>query len=302
MKFFYINIIILLIIFFTSCGMKSKSPKNEEYSEMKTYDMNDTTEKDKKTDDSSNPDNDTEHIEKLSTNRKIIRSGTITYKINNFTGIEKKINKYLKEYNGYISSSEYNNNYMSIQVKIPSENFDDFLFITDDNALGEITNKNITSLDITKNFYDTKIRIDNKKVQIERVQNYITRAKDLDDLLKFEAKLNELTNELELLEGDYQNMAFKVAYSTLVLNFYLAHSTAVSRNWPSIKKGFSDLGYNMVKFFFTILMVIIYFIIIALTIIILLSLLAIIGGFIFYLTFGKIGLLKKYFKILAGKK
>ena len=225
--------------------------------------------------------------------RKIIKSGSITYQVKEIENIEDKVKDKVKQYGGYVSSSNFSENRLSINVKIPVEKFEDFL--KEANNFGKILNKSISAEDVTKQYFDLEGRIKNKRIHQKRIRDYIEYARNIDDLIKYENELNRVTNELEELEVNYKNLSHQITFSSLYLEFSVPYSIKVSRKWPSIKHELGDLYYFIVIFLFYFLKIIIYFIIISIPIILLL-------GVIYFVTFGKLGLLKKMFKILSEDK
>lgn len=254
------------------------------------------TEEKKSTPEKPESNNTAENTDRIIDNRKIIKNGSISYEVKELDKIESIVEKQVKDFGGYISSSNYNVNSVSINVKIPSEKFDGFL--KEANNFGKITNKSISAQDVTKEYFDLAGRIKNKKIHQERIRNYISYAKNINDLMKYESELNRVTDELEFLEGNYKNLSHLIAFSTLNMEFYVPYLSEITRKWPSIKNGLSNLGYFMVTFLYKFIEILIYSIIIICFCIIPLTFII---GVIYYLTFGKIGFIKKMFKILSGE-
>ncbi len=306
MKKSYSLFFIMLIIFSCSKIGKindfSKEPSTYEMEQEEsgdlsagTKDKGEITDEKKSAPESNKIPTDTEQV---IDNRKIIKSGSISYQVKELENIENIVEKKVKEFGGYIASSNYNINSITISVKIPSEKFEDFL--KEANNFGKITNKSISAQDVTKEYFDLEGRIKNIKTRQERIRNYISYANNIDDLIKLESELNRVTDELESLEGNYKNLSHLIAFSSLNMEFSVPYITEITRKWPSIKNELSNLGYFIVVFLFNLIKILIYsIIVIILLIIIFLPLIFIFGG-IYYLTFGKLGYIKFLFKSLSG--
>jgi Domain of unknown function (DUF4349) len=226
--------------------------------------------------------------------KKIIKAGSIEYKVKDLKDIEKNVNANVKKFDGYVANLENYQYYIFMQVKIPSEKLDEFL--TAANSFGTILTKTITAKDVTKEYYDTETRIENKRISVKRLRDYLAAAKSVDDALKVEDRLTRVTEELELLEGDIKNLSSLVAFSTIDLKFTLPNiSPDQDRKWPSLKNQFGDLWNFIVWFVNVIFFGIIYTILVA-------SVLVLIAALVYYLTFGKLGLVKRLFRRLSGKK
>jgi hypothetical protein len=234
-------------------------------------------------------------------NRKIIKRGSITYQVKELESIEDTVKDKVEEFGGYISNSVYNENRLSMSIKIPVERFEDFL--KEANNFGKVLNKSVSADDVTKQYFDLEGRIKNKRIHQKRIRDYIEYAKNIDDLIKYENELNRVTNELESLEANFKNLSHEIAFSSLNMEFTVPYAKKISRKWPSIKNAFDNFCYFIVIFLFNLIRIIIYIIIISFFIIIVsIPVILMLGG-VYYISFGKLGLLKKLFKNLSeGKK
>jgi hypothetical protein len=291
---------ILMILLILSCAKASKlsssdksgpsSYKKEVSENFSGYSNDEEKIKSEIKDNKQEAANKKENIE---TDRKIIKSGNIEYKVKELSGIERNIEDNVKKFGGYMSSLESYESSISAVVRIPAEKFDEFIRIA--NTFGSISSKNISAKDVTKEYFDLETRIENKKISIRRIREFLLAAKTVDDYLKVEDRLTRVTEDLEVMEGEIKNMSNLVSFSTLNLRFSLPYaSPELDRKWPSIKKMFGDLWHFIVWFFTTIFFGILYVLVIATVVILILA-------FIYYLTFGRLGLVKRLFRTLSGK-
>lgn len=290
-------ILFTVVIFFIGCGagksviMKQDAPKNstprgEGYKSTDGLSDEPGIDKDKKKDSTS-------QINPGQTERKRIKTGTINYNVIDLKSVEKIVTGKVKEFDGYVVSSNISLNNASIQVKIPFEKFDRFLEIIGN--FGKIISKSINVEDVTFEYYDLEGRIKNKKIMQTRLQNYLAGASKIEDLLKIETELNKVTGDIEKLEGSFRNLSGLIAYSTLTLNFYVPGTDIKVKIFPSIKKGFDNFIYIVVNFLYGFLFFILYLIVFAIPVVLFAAL-------IYFISFGRIGLVKKLFKFLSGKK
>lgn len=225
--------------------------------------------------------------------RKIIKTGNIGLDVKDLQETEKNIEIRIKEFGGYISSTVLYTTGGSIVLKIPSENFDAFVQIVKD--FGKITNKSVEAQDVTKKYFDIEKRIETKKILQQRYESYLKNASKVDELLSIERELNNVTVEIESMELELKTLSHLVAYSTLTLNLNIPGTNQITRYLPSLKNGFADFGYGFVKFFYSLFFIILYVVAFGIPIIVLIAL-------IYFITFGKIGLVKKLFRYFSGKK
>ncbi|MBP7554368.1 MAG: DUF4349 domain-containing protein [Spirochaetes bacterium] len=299
MKKKILMVFLSLIIIFINCKAKSYDSflgESEEKSKIYTGSSDEYN----KFDDESNKPSSKDKIttknavkDNLEIDRKIIKTGIIGLDVKDLQETEKKLELKIKEYDGYISSSKLYSTTGSIILKIPSENFDAFVQIVVD--FGKITNKSVEAQDVTKKYYDIKKRIETKKILQQRYESYLKNASKVDELLSIERELNNVTVEIESMELELKTLSHLVAYSTLTLNLNIPGTNEITRYLPSMKNGFADFGYGFVKFFYSLFFVILYILAFGIPIIIIIAL-------IYFITFGKIGLVKKLFRYFSGKK
>jgi len=111
--------------------------------------------------------------------------------------------------------------------------------------------------------------------------------------LKIEYSINNLTYEIEALQGNFKHLQSLITYSTVTVNYSLPVGNSFQSSWPSFKLGFKKFVNSMVNFFYTLFFIVLYVIIYGIPIII-------VAGVIYYIGFGKIGLIKKMFRFFSG--
>ena len=280
---------IFTIIFFSGCS-KSKRADIDSDRSMSTEEH--LLSPDKGKSNSSQADKKDETVSAGPVTQKLIRNGDIAYNVDSFDGIESGVTSAVKQTGGYIYSSNSSLNSMTIQVKIPSDRFDDFLKTT--GTFGKIYSKIINVEDVTMNFYDLENRIKTKRILQQRYQSYLSTAKNTEELLKIERELNNITSEIESIEGQFRNLTYLISYSTLTMNFYIQGKSADDKTLPSISRALKNFWYSL-SYFMIILLIIILSIIGFGTPLILLT------ALFYYVTFGKLGLVKKLFVRFSGK-
>lgn len=224
--------------------------------------------------------------------RKLIRNGTISIIVESMEDSDSKIEAWIKSLGGYISNSQMNKYYNYYTVRIPSERFDEAMkFI---GGLGELQNRSVYIEDVTDRWYDLKGRLETKKILEEKYNQYLKKADNMKDLLEVERQLNNVISEIESMEGQMKRLNNQIDYSTINITVeakvptYDTQRHVISLN---LKDFMYDVGDFFVKFAKVLLGIVIY----GIPILALLALL-------YWVLFGKIGLLKKLFIFLSGKK
>ncbi|MCQ2241660.1 DUF4349 domain-containing protein [Treponema sp.] len=230
----------------------------------------------------------------INVERKLIKTGNITLESDTLSNSENLITEFAKSFGGYITdSSTYEYSYHAT-VKIPSSKFEEAM--TAAGELGKIKYRSVNSQDVTEDFYDLKTRLDTKKIMRDKLESYLSQAKDIKDLLEIERQLNNVISEIEVMEGRLKRLSNQVDYSTIYIGIELPTGFNDSGfEWPDLGENFRKFGSDFVNFMASLLMGIFYFIVFGV------PLLAVLA-FFFWLLFGRVGLIVKLIKILKKKK
>ncbi|MCZ9955826.1 DUF4349 domain-containing protein [Brachyspira hyodysenteriae] len=216
--------------------------------------------------------------------RKLIVSVDIRVNSKDVEKSYKSIEKKLKEYNGYFDNVESSKNRYYLTIRIPKENLYTFIDFIEQNE--KVENKNINTQDVTETYYDTENRIKNREVLLEKLRNYLREAKNIDEILKVEDRINTLTYEIESMKGNLKNLQSSVDYSRVTLN--ISNPEVIKSN-TNIYNKYLNLISFLKEFFSSIIFFLIGFIAVAIPIVLILAL-------FYYICFGKIGLIKKLYK------
>jgi len=238
------------------------------------------------------PEESSDAVSELPKNyeRKIVRNGNISLEVSSLEDSEQQVSDWAQKYGGYIVNSWESENSANYTVKIPSEKFDEAFNET--KSYGKFLNGNINSDDITDQYYDLETRLEAKKILRDRLTGYLKNAKETKELLNIEKELNNTVSEIESMEGRLRRMKNQVAYSTISVNLQLPYrQTSEGFEWPSWSDGFRHFAANILDFFIGFLKVILYVVICGIPVIA-------VAALLFWLLFGKLGLIKKLFKKL----
>ena len=174
---------------------------------------------------------------------KIIYSGNISLYTDDYNGTFKKIGEYAASIGGFVqsSSSSYidktknttiNSGYLTIRV--PSEKFQEAM--KEIQKYGTTVNASTNSDNISQQYQDIKGQLDNLKIQEEKLQGYLAKAENIQDLLAIETELNRVKTEIDSRTTLLNNWDKEISYSTIYVSVTenkLATST--------VKSPFSDI-------------------------------------------------------------
>ncbi len=205
----------------------------------------------------------------VATDRKLIKNVNLNVETEEFDKFLANIEAKVQLLGGYIENSEisgrslYNttsNRYASITARVPNTKLD--TFITTITEQSNITSKSLSTEDVTLQYADTKAHIESLKTEQKRLNDLIEKAEDLDTILTLEARLTEVSYQVESYERQIRSMDNKVDYSTVYIYVdEVTHYTPVeqeplsagermaqglSENLYKIGHGLSEFGINFV--------------------------------------------------------
>lgn len=105
----------------------------------------------------------------------------------------------------------------TLTVRLPAAEFD--AMFTAVKAMGRVLAEQRQADDVTEEFVDLGIRIDNARKARDRLLEILQKAEKVEDILKVEAEVRRLTDEIERMEGRKKFLADQVAMATLQATF-----------------------------------------------------------------------------------
>ena len=223
--------------------------------------------------------------------RKLVKTGSVTLEVESLSAADSAIEKWCASFGGYISDSSSWQTNANYTVKIPSGRFDDAMKTAGN--LGILREHSISTQDVTEQFYDLQTRLSNKKVMRDNLRKYLSQAKDVKDMLQIEKELNSVISDIEFMEGRMKRLSNQIDYSTISVSVQLPYGkTETGFSFPDAGEGTRKFISNTVSFFLLCITSLFYVIVCGIPVLAVL-------GFLFWLLWGKIGLLKKLYRWLS---
>lgn len=193
----------------------------------------------------------------VSDGRKLIKTVHLNAETEDFDDLITGLTQRITELDGYTQSREtdsYRRRYCSMVIRIPVENLDQFVDHVNTNA--NVTSSTETTEDVTLEYVDTESKITALETEQERLLELLANAESLADILEIEARLSDVTYELERYASQLRTLANQVDYATVYLTIYEVEVLTPTENptvWHRISTGFSDtlkdLGEGLTDFF-----------------------------------------------------
>lgn len=151
---------------------------------------------------------------------KLIKNGSATIKTKNVNESYQNILDLVKEFDGYQTDISRNegNYYTTIRVqfKIPADNLDAFLDKLNEGE--DVKYLNVSTQDITKEYFDSDIRLKQLEKELAKYQEFFDKASNVEEMLKIQNEINRTTTEIEILKGQFKFWDSLIAYSTINLD------------------------------------------------------------------------------------
>ena len=222
--------------------------------------------------------------------RKLIRTGNVSLEVQTVSGAEEEITAWAKSLGGYVTNANTWQGGAGFTVRIPSARFDEAMAQVGN--FGRITNRSVSSDDVSDNYYDLKSRLETKYILRDKLTGYLSQAKDIKDLLEIERQLNSVIEDIESTESRFKRLSSQVDYSTIYINMQFERGKDEGGIiLPDVKNSWNDFVSNIIAFFWGLLKILFYIVIFGIPIVA-------VAAFFFWLLFGKVGLLVKLFKKL----
>ena len=224
--------------------------------------------------------------------RKLVKRANIHVRVDDLDAADTSVGVLMERYGAYPSSTESSDNYRGYVIRVPSSSYDTFL--GELGGMGRILRHSESSEDVSLRYYDLEGRLATREELLKTFRSYLGKATDIDEILSVEARIAELQNEIDRTGRDLRLLADLVDYSTVSLDIFgpvAAEQYRGSTLAERVKELFSGFG----GFLSTAVVVLIGIVIYGIPAMLLLVLL-------FWLLFGRVGLVKKLFRAAADKK
>lgn len=105
-----------------------------------------------------------------------------------------------------------------VQVRIPSSRFREGLRRVE--GLGEVLHRSVSADDISEEYRDLDIRLQNLRGVRRRLEEFLARAGTMADALAVERELERVTREIDTLEGRLRFLGARVAFSLVTVTVH----------------------------------------------------------------------------------
>lgn len=145
--------------------------------------------------------------------RMLIYSGQVRVEVARAEDASKAFLAKVEAWGGYLQKQSGT----VLTVRVPATHFDEAFAAVRD--AGRVLMESRQASDVTEEFVDVRIRVDNARRSRERLLEVLKLAEKVEDILRVEKELSRLTQEIERLEGRMKFLRDQVSMSTLSAEF-----------------------------------------------------------------------------------
>lgn len=224
--------------------------------------------------------------------RKLIKSARIRARVDNLEEAAAHVDVVLERYQAYAGNSSVYDSSREYTLKIPSVHYEAAL--QEFGSMGKIVYQSETVEDATLKYYDLDGRLNTRLELLKTFQAYLGKAKTIEEIMTVEKRIAELQQEIDWYGSQLTNLSHLIDYATI--NLELRGPVSESPYYkPSIKERIAGLFHSFSGIASTALVVLLGIIIYGISALLIVILL-------FWILFGRIGLIRKIWRLVAAKK
>ena len=180
------------------------------------------------------------------TNRKLIKTVSINAETEHYDDLIPALDAQIQTMGGYVETRETGNysrsrRWSRMTIRIPAEQLSDF--VAHVNGSANVLSTSEQTQDVTLQYADTEAKITALKTEQNRLLELLSGANNLSEILEIEARLSDVTYELERYESQKRSYDNRIVYATVTLHIQEVQTlTPVEEPgvWQRISEGFAS--------------------------------------------------------------
>ena len=176
--------------------------------------------------------------------RKLIKTVSINAETEHYDDLIPALDERIVALGGYVESRETGNysrdrRWSRMTVRIPADQLSEFIAHVGENA--NVLSTSEQTQDVTLQYADTEAKITALKTEQNRLLELLAQAQNLSEILEIEARLSDVTYELERYESQKRSYDNRIVYATVTLSIQEVRTlTPVEEPtvWKRIRDGF----------------------------------------------------------------
>ena len=161
--------------------------------------------------------------------------------------LTNQLGGYFEEQNNSNYSSGYRS--ASYTVRVPAEKFDGFL--RQIGSLCSVRWQSQSAEDVSEHYYDMESRLETAKIKLDRLQELLARAENMEDIITIENAISDVEYQIESLSGELRHYDALIGYSTIYVTLNEVYKvtepevgplTFTQRIGSAFREGLRDFG------------------------------------------------------------
>lgn len=223
--------------------------------------------------------------------RKLVRRAWLQVRVADTGKAEAAVLSTLARLGGYAASTRADEYSRSLTLRVPSASLDALLEALE--PLGTVLSRNENAEDVTLRFYDLEGRLATKRELLATFRGYLSRTRDIKELLDVEARIAELQNEIDWMGSELKGLADLVDYATVDLE--LVPPPSVSKSYePSLGERVGEVFRAFSGFLASLAVFLVGLVIYGVPV-------ALVAALLWWLLLGKVGLLRRLWRLASGR-
>ncbi len=167
--------------------------------------------------------------------------------------LTKSLGGYFESQSSYTRSGGYRN--ASYTVRVPAARFEEFL--TQIGSVCNVVRQTQSAEDVSERYYDMESRLETAKIKLDRLQELLSRAEEMEDIITLEDAISEAEYQIESLSGELRHYDALIGYSTIEVSLSEVYRVTEPETAPltfgqrlaaSFREGLRDFGESMEDF------------------------------------------------------
>jgi hypothetical protein len=152
--------------------------------------------------------------EYASAERKMVRSGDLAVSVDAPEETSTDVERLVKQAGGFVErSTTTKESNVWLHCRVPAPQLNQTMDAIA--ALGDEERRSVSAADVTEQYSDLETRLRNNLALRERLQQLLSRATDVEDVLAIEKELNRIQSTIETMQARFDRLKSEVELSAL---------------------------------------------------------------------------------------
>jgi uncharacterized protein YceK len=121
---------------------------------------------------------------------------------------------YFEEQNTYTRGGGYRS--ATYTVRVPAARFEEFL--SQIGSVCTVVRQSQSAEDVSEYYYDMESRLETAKIKLDRLQELLSKAEEMEDIITLEGAISDTEYQIEQLSGEKRHYDSLIGYSTINVN------------------------------------------------------------------------------------